>query len=90
MTKKKKEPGIKMSVPEGMKFNTPYSFDTTAHSKYYYDFDRNGSHLSFDERLDVEVKAITDLLKNIQRLQTITRKMTFANYSKKNLKLTKW
>ena len=63
MTKKKKEPGIKMSVPEGMKFNTPYSFDTTAHSKYYYDFDRNGSHLSFDERLDVEVKAITDLLK---------------------------
>ena len=63
MTKKKKQPGIKMSVPEGMKFNTPYSITDTGHSKYYYNFDRNGLHLSFDEKLDVEVKAITDLLK---------------------------
>ena len=59
----KKKKDIKMSVPEGMEFNTPYSVTDTGHSKYYYDFDRNGSHLSFNERLDVEVKAITDLLK---------------------------
>ena len=62
--KKKKKKDIEMSVPEGMEFGTPYSFDTTAHSKYYYDFDRNkGAHITFDERLDIEVKVITDLLK---------------------------
>lgn len=65
MTKKKKETKVKMSVPEGMEFNTPYSLNSTiGHSKYYYDFDRNkGNSISFAERLDIEVKAITDLLK---------------------------
>lgn len=63
MTKKKKETKIKMSVPKGMEFNTPYSVDTTGHSAYYYDFDRNGKHITFEEKLDIEVKIITDLLK---------------------------
>ena len=62
--KKKKKKDIEMSVPEGMEFGTPYSVDSTGHSKYYYEFDRNkGSHITFDERLDIEVKVITDLLK---------------------------
>ncbi len=65
MTKKKKETDIKMSVPEGMEFNTPYSMsDTLGHSKFYYDFDRNkGEYVSFDEKLDIIVKNVTDLLK---------------------------
>lgn len=59
-----KDDKVKMSVPEGKKFNTPYSVNNTGHSKYYYEFDRNkGIKLSFEERLDVQVKAITDLLK---------------------------
>ena len=64
MTKKKKK-DIKLSVPEGMGFNTPYSIDSTfGHSKYYWDLDRNkGDHMTFSEKLDIEVKAITDLLK---------------------------
>ena len=64
MTKKKKK-DIKLSVPEGMEFNTPYSIDSTfGHSKYYWDLDRNkGDHMTFSEKLDIEVKAITDLLK---------------------------
>jgi hypothetical protein len=62
MTKKKTN--IKMSVPEGMQFDTPYSFNATGHSKYYYDVDRNkGANIPFDEKLDIEVKAIIDLLK---------------------------
>jgi len=62
MTKEKKD--IKLSVPEGMEFNKSYSLDST-HSHYYYDYDRNkGARLSFDEKLDIEVKAITDLLKS--------------------------
>ena len=65
MTKKKKEPKIKMSVPEGMEFNTPYSMDATLHSKYYYDTDRNKdlNKLSFNDRLDIEIEIISDLLK---------------------------
>ena len=63
MTKKKKETKITMSVPKGMEFNTPYSVDATGHSAYYYDFDRNGKHITFEEKLDIEVKIITDLLK---------------------------
>ena len=61
MTKKKKD--IKMSVPEGMEFNTPYSMDNTGHSQYYYDFDRNENPNSFSNKLDKEVKYIVDLLK---------------------------
>ena len=54
----------KMSVPEGYEFNTPYTMDTTLHSKYYYDTDRNkGNHMTFSEKLDIEIKQITDLLK---------------------------
>ena len=65
MTKKKKKTDIKMSVPEGMEFNTSYTLsDTIGHSKYYYDFDRNKDNsISFAEKLDIEVKIITDLLK---------------------------
>tara|TARA_A100001201_G_scaffold112459_2_gene96294 strand:+ start:1403 stop:1795 length:393 start_codon:yes stop_codon:yes gene_type:complete len=63
--KKKNETCIPMSVPDGLKFNTSYSVDDLkSHSKYYWDFDRNkGTHMTFSEKLDVEVKAITDLLK---------------------------
>jgi hypothetical protein len=66
MTKKKKgsDHDVEMSVPEGMEFNTPYSMNSTGHSKYYYDFDRNkGEYISFDEKLDIIVKNVTDLLK---------------------------
>ena len=64
-----KDDKVKMSVPDGMDYDTPYDIDnltsTTGHSKYYYDFDRNkGMNLTFEERLDIEVKAITDLLKS--------------------------
>ena len=63
--KKGSDHDIDMSVPEGMEFNTPYTITGTGHSKYYYDFDRNiGTNVPFDERLDIEVKAITDLLKS--------------------------
>ena len=64
MTKKKKD--IKMSVPEGMEFNKSYNISDTfgGHSKYYYDFDRNkGEYITFDEKLDIIVKSVTDLLK---------------------------
>tara|TARA_R110002020_G_scaffold369131_1_gene580910 strand:- start:54 stop:452 length:399 start_codon:yes stop_codon:yes gene_type:complete len=67
--KKKNKKGsdydIDMSVPEGMEFNTPYTMNNTkGHSKYYYDLDRNkGNHMTFAEKLDIEVQAITDLLK---------------------------
>ena len=56
---------IEMSTPKGMEFNTPYSMNNTfGHSKYYYDTDRNkGANTPFDEKLDIEVKSITDLLK---------------------------
>jgi hypothetical protein len=64
MTKKKTETKIKMSIPEGLEFGTPYSTNNTGHSAYYYDFDRNrGGSMTFAERLDIEVKTITDLLK---------------------------
>ena len=37
---------------------------STGHSKYYYDFNRNkGEYIGFDEKLDIEIKAIADLLK---------------------------
>ena len=63
--KKKNETCIPMSVPDGLEFNTSYSLDDLkGHSKYYWDLDRNkGNHMTFSEKLDVEVKAITDLLK---------------------------
>ena len=65
MTKKKKKlTDIKLSVPKGMEFNTPYTMSDTGQSKYYYDYDRNkGNYKTFEEKLDAEVKLITDLLK---------------------------
>jgi len=74
MAKKKKSDTITMSIPEGMEFNTSYSLKDlqkqenavidSAHSKYYYDFDRNkGNSISFAEKLDLEIKIIADLLK---------------------------
>jgi len=62
---KKKEAKIKMSVPEGMEFNTPYTMDSTLHSEVYWDTDRNKdfARIPFSEKLDIEVKSIVDLLK---------------------------
>ena len=62
---KKKETKVKMSVPEGKEFNTPYTMDSTLHTELYWDTDRNKDfmRMSFSEKLDIEVKAISDLLK---------------------------
>ena len=58
MTKKSKS-NITMSVPEGTKFNTEYTFDQS-----YYETDRNGPLTSsFDLKLDLELKTIGELLK---------------------------
>ena len=64
---------IKLSVPEGMEFNTTYPLHELGHSKYYYDYDRNGketqysdyniNNRSFADDLDLIVKQITNLLK---------------------------
>ena len=64
MKKKKKETGIKMSAPKGMEFNTPYTMNAT-HNELYWDTERNKDprYISFAEKLDIEVKAISDLLK---------------------------
>ncbi len=70
--KKCKCKNVKMSVPEGMEFNSPYTIDHTLHSKYYWDNNRNidvtvsegeSYVVSFNEELDIVVKQITDLLK---------------------------
>ena len=37
MTKKDKK--VKMSVPSGIEFGTPYSMSNTLHSNHYYDYD---------------------------------------------------
>ena len=73
MTKDKKctcgnSDDIKMSVPEGMEFNKPYSMDHTLHSEHYWDINRNidvsvKENLPFNEELDIVVKQITNLLK---------------------------
>ena len=65
---KKKETKVKMSVPEGLEFNKPYSMDHTLHSKHYWDINRNidisiKEDLSFNKELDLVVKQITNLLK---------------------------
>ena len=50
-----------MKMPQLEKMDTSNS---TGHSRYYYDFDRNkGNQMTFAEKLDIEVKTITDLLK---------------------------
>ena len=62
-----------MSVPEGMEFNTSYTIppagadldiDKQKHSKYYYEYDRNGETTNaFDLKLDIELRKIGELLK---------------------------
>ena len=42
---------VKMSVPEGKKFNTPYTMDTTMYSKHYWDKNRNIRE-DFDVNID--------------------------------------
>ena len=59
---------IKMSVPEGMEFNKPYSMDHTLHSEHYWDINRNidvavKEDLPFNQELDIVVRQITNLLK---------------------------
>ena len=66
MTKKVKK--VKMSVPEGIEFGTPYTMDST-HTELYWDTQRNidpeniNKHIGFAEKLDIQVLAITNLLK---------------------------
>tara|TARA_R110000765_G_scaffold31850_8_gene74290 strand:- start:1040 stop:1432 length:393 start_codon:yes stop_codon:yes gene_type:complete len=66
MTKKDKK--TKMSIPKGMEFGTPYTMDST-HTELYWDTQRNidpaniNKHIGFAERLDIQVLAITNLLK---------------------------
>jgi len=66
MTKKKKDT-VTMSVPEGMEFNTSYTLADMhveeKYNKHYWDTDRNIDPNSFSSKLDREVKAISDLLK---------------------------
>ena len=84
MTKKKKKKGsdndIEMSVPEGMAFGVPYSLNSTGHSEYYYDFDRNRDNKpNFGERLDIEVKTLQEqnildqqnIIKNVNVMENI-------------------
>jgi DnaJ-class molecular chaperone len=62
---------VKMSVPEGMEFNTQYTIpnetmDHTIHNHHYWDFERNGRvdiSNTFSEELDTVIKEITNLLK---------------------------
>lgn len=66
MTKKDKK--TKMSIPKGMEFGKPYTMDST-HTELYWDTQRNidpaniNKHIGFAERLDIQVLAITGLLK---------------------------
>lgn len=66
MAKKKKE--VKMSVPEGLEFNTSYTLadlHQREHSKYYYESDRNVNPFrekDFEGKLLEVTKEITDLL----------------------------
>jgi hypothetical protein len=62
MTKKKK---VKMSVPEELEFNTSYSMPLE-HSEHYWDTNRNKDpkRTGFEERLDIEIATISELLKS--------------------------
>ena len=69
MTKKKnKKDNVTMSVPEGMDFNTSYTLADIhveqKYNKHYWDTDRNMDPNSFSNKLDKEVKTISDLLKS--------------------------
>ena len=74
MSKKKCkcEENVKMSVPEGMEFNTPYNMNHTLHSNHYWAPNRNidvtvsdGQPyvVPFDRHLDQVIGEITNLLK---------------------------
>ena len=60
---------VKMSVPEGMEFDTPYTMSST-HNELYWDTQRNidpsdiNKHVGFDEKLDIITQSVTDLLKS--------------------------
>ena len=83
---------IKMSVPEGMEFNTTYTIppvgsdldaDKEKHSKYYYDYDRNGLKTdAFDLRLDIELTNIGNLLKTKNRAYGNTALKPLGIFSK--------
>ena len=67
MTKKDKK--VKMDTPKGYEFNTPYNVDST-YNELYWDTQRNmdpsnlNKHMGFSEKLDIEIKFISDLLKS--------------------------
>jgi hypothetical protein len=67
-TKCKCGKNVKMSVPEGKEYNTPYTMDTTLHNDHYWDVNRNidvtvKEDLPFGQELDITVHKITNLLK---------------------------
>ena len=74
--KKCKCKDIKMSTPEGMDFNTPYTMDHTFYSEHYWDKNRNidvevsdgqSYIIPFNIQLDQVTKKLTDLLKSKNR-----------------------
>ena len=67
MSNKKTKP-VKMSVPEGMEFDTPYTMDHTLHNEHYWDTERNldtfkKTSTNFSYQLDKVTEEITNLLK---------------------------
>ena len=60
---------VKMSTPEGMEFDTPYTMDHTLHNEHYWDTERNkdpwraSTAIDFSCHLDKVTEQITTLLK---------------------------
>ena len=67
MSKKTKK--TKMSIPEGLEFDTPYTMDTTLYNEHYWDTERNKDPwrvpvaTDFSWHLDKVTEQITTLLK---------------------------
>ena len=90
----KKDDKVTMSVPEGMEFNTSYTIppagsdldiDKERHSKYYYDYDRNGPLTNaFDLKLDMELTKIGELLKSKNKAYGNTALNPLGIFSKLN------
>ena len=90
----KKDDKVTMSVPEGMEFNTSYTIppagsdldiDKERHSKYYYDYDRNGPLTNaFDLKLDMELGKIGELLKSKNKAYGNTALNPLGIFSKLN------
>ena len=65
----KKDKKTKMSVQEGLEFDTSYTMDTTLHNEYYWDTERNKdtwkipATADFSWHLDKVTQQITTLLK---------------------------